>query len=258
MSWSSTMSRIRGKIQGLYYVDYEGIKYPVSKERLILGSGVDERVKGGKKTEYVYDHLRQFFRPGDTVLDVGAYIGTHSIPLALLGGLVHAFEPSPRNAPRLRACCGPLRQIQIHEVALSDHASYVRTQFPDCIGPECPEQYVRYVVYDDYAREARIPDPAFVKMDIEGMETVAFFGMTNLIEKVRPIWHVEYHPESRQWTQYCPGFLPPEKGGYNFDRLTDLGYVVISFSIGFKRVRKMTRQEPYYLIPEEKAEGLAL
>ena len=63
------MSRIRGKIQGVYYVDFEGIKYPVSKDLLIQGSGVDERVKGGKQTEYVYDHLRQFFRPGDTVLD---------------------------------------------------------------------------------------------------------------------------------------------------------------------------------------------
>ena len=36
------MSRIRGKIQGVYYVDFEGIKYPVSKELLIQGSGVDE------------------------------------------------------------------------------------------------------------------------------------------------------------------------------------------------------------------------
>lgn len=184
-------------------MDYDGIQYPFAKEHLFKGSCIDERVKGGKKTEYTIKHLRQFFKPGDTVLDFGAYIGTHSIPPALLGGIVHAFEASPRNAPRLRAFCKPLRQIHVHEVAVSDHAGYVHTQFPDCIGAECPEQDVRYVVYDDYAREAHISSPAFVKMDIEGMETVAFFGMTNLIENIRPIWHIEYHPENQEFTQDC-------------------------------------------------------
>jgi len=40
--------------------------------------------------------LRQIVRPGDTVLDVGANVGTHTIPLAgMVGptGIVHAFEP---------------------------------------------------------------------------------------------------------------------------------------------------------------------
>ena len=70
------------------------------------------------------------------------------------------------------------------------------------------------------------------------METVAFFGMTDLIENIRPIWQIEYHPENREFTQDCPGFLPPEKGGYNFDRLNELGYVIIHTNSGFKKSRK--------------------
>ena len=74
-------------------MDYDGIKYPFAKEHLFKGSCIDERGKGGKKTKYTIEHLRQFFKLGDTVLDFGAYIGTHSISLALLGGIVHALKP---------------------------------------------------------------------------------------------------------------------------------------------------------------------
>lgn len=40
--------------------------------------------------------LQLFLRPGDTVLDVGAHIGSHAIAFAGVvhpGGAVHAFEP---------------------------------------------------------------------------------------------------------------------------------------------------------------------
>jgi hypothetical protein len=49
--------------------------------------------------------VRKFLRPGDYVLDIGANIGTHAIPLAkAVGheGQVIAFEPQPTRRARLQ------------------------------------------------------------------------------------------------------------------------------------------------------------
>ena len=53
----------------------------------------------GEWCEYEIDLLKKYIKPGDTVIDVGANIGTHTIAFArMVGktGKVFAFEPQPR------------------------------------------------------------------------------------------------------------------------------------------------------------------
>src|SRR2546428_12593170 len=47
--------------------------------------------------------LLSVLRPGDRVLDLGAHIGTFSLPAAAAGAQVTAVEASPRNGYLLRA-----------------------------------------------------------------------------------------------------------------------------------------------------------
>lgn len=53
MSWSSIKSKILGTIEGRYDMDYDGIPYPFPEEHLLKGKSVDEKVRGGKKTECI-------------------------------------------------------------------------------------------------------------------------------------------------------------------------------------------------------------
>lgn len=48
--------------------------------------------------QLLVDQLRQFIRPGDTVIDIGAHCGDFTVPLALAAGdsgVVFAWEPNP-------------------------------------------------------------------------------------------------------------------------------------------------------------------
>jgi FkbM family methyltransferase len=63
--------------------------------------------------------------PGDICVDAGANQGDHAVPMATAvgpTGLVHAFEPLPRFAQRLRFLAKTRHlQIRVHKIALSDH-----------------------------------------------------------------------------------------------------------------------------------------
>jgi hypothetical protein len=48
---------------------------------------------------HLFDLLRKFIRPGDKVVDIGAHIGTITLPMSKLvgsNGLVYAFEPQKK------------------------------------------------------------------------------------------------------------------------------------------------------------------
>lgn len=79
--------------------------------------------------EYSESEARLFsalVRPGDTVLDVGANIGAHSVALASFvgpAGRVHAFEPGAETAAFLRAnvALNALEErVLVHQVAVGD------------------------------------------------------------------------------------------------------------------------------------------
>ncbi len=83
-------------------------------------------------------------------------------------------------------------------------------------------------------------DPRFVKMDIEGMESVALLGMEKLIHAVRPVWQIEYHPG-------IGAFIPAGNGGFDFTQFSQAGYRI--FDQDFNRVEKMAAPMNYFLLP---------
>jgi FkbM family methyltransferase len=69
--------------------------------------------------------LRCLLRCGDTVVDVGANVGSHAIPLARTLGAstqVHAFEPHPRVFAYLQAnaALNRLTNLRLYNLALGD------------------------------------------------------------------------------------------------------------------------------------------
>ncbi|MEP6916734.1 MAG: FkbM family methyltransferase [Acidobacteriota bacterium] len=73
---------------------------------------------------------RYFCRPGDTIVEVGANVGTETIGFAdIVGraGRVYAFEPMPSNVEQLRRILtgARLSQVEVVEAAVSDQPGYV-------------------------------------------------------------------------------------------------------------------------------------
>jgi FkbM family methyltransferase len=141
-------------------------------------------------------------RPGDIVVDIGANIGVHSLPMARragqIGATVFAFEAAPDTADRLES--NAIRnEVRLEVVrralgatfgraTLSAAASWdpsdtgVRSLFGD--GPSVCE--VQVVTFDSWAEERRLSRLDLVKVDVEGAEMAVLQGMEGSLARLRP------------------------------------------------------------------------
>jgi FkbM family methyltransferase len=126
--------------------------------------------------------------PGAVVLDLGAHLGTFSLPAAAHGCRVVAFEASPRNAEFLRtsARANGFRDLVVVPVAVSDQPGTVRFrpegawgQISAAWAPGVVEVPARPV--PDVITELGIDRVDLVKLDIEGSEIPAVEGMAPLL-----------------------------------------------------------------------------
>jgi FkbM family methyltransferase len=132
-------------------------------------------------------------KPGDTVLDLGAHIGTFAIPAAKLGARVVAVEGSPRNAAVLRAACeqNHLENVEIVEMVVDskigevefvDLGPYGTISTPDiCSETGYPTIRRLTTTVDD------LPGGPFVwvKVDIEGKEQAVLTGGRGMMKRIR-------------------------------------------------------------------------
>ena len=199
---------------------------------LISGEeNLDQHILSGdlyNRDDHRLDHFFKSIRPGDVLYDIGAYIGTWSIPAAIAGMQVYSIEGFPDNFERAKKNCEPYDNIKLFDVAVSNKKHIIKTKFDDCTGLPPQEREIKYVVLDDFVKENNLPPPDFVKMDIEGMETLALHGMKNIIEKVRPTRLIGYHEGLDVKYEGFPGFVKPEDGGFDFKVFEELDYFIPS------------------------------
>lgn len=138
--------------------------------------------------------------PGDVGLDIGANLGVVSMRLAHrvgAGGMVHAFEPSPRLAPYLAAtiAANPDLGIRHHPVALGQERAILPLHIPAgnagaatlCDGGKGTD-HVEVPVYPltEYAVETGIDRADFIKIDVEGFEAQVLAGATDFLKRLEP------------------------------------------------------------------------
>ena len=176
------------------------------------------------RPDHDMSRLLRFIAPGSVVYDVGAYIGTFAIPMAIEGMEVHAFEGFPDNHLRAVRNCAPFAAITVHLAAVSNHNQVIFTKFNDCTDLPPEPRLISYVILDEYIEEQGLEPPGFVKLDIEGMETLALHGMRNLLEVTRPVWQIGYHVGLSVSYDGYPGFRSVADGGFDFNSFRRLGY----------------------------------
>lgn len=195
----------------------------------------------GEFSEGEVELFRQFVEAGDWVLDIGAHIGSHTVPLAQMvgeSGYVAAFEP--RLSSYLCLCgniaLNSLTNVIPQKVALGREAGLIGvpaidlTQHCNSGGVSLSQlegQRVQMFPLDLIALE-RLD---FVKIDVEGMETDVLAGGEKLIARHRPVLYVENDREEksegllqqlakmgyRAWWHKVPLYNPKNhfQNGYN-------------------------------------------
>lgn len=149
---------------------------------------------------------------GDTIIEVGANIGTETIGYAdIVGkkGQVISFEPVPENLTRLKESIkiSLLKNILVEPIALSDSIGTI-----DFVFPEGSNSGIGHIDYGDDFRPGRKftvdtttldtylinKNIRLLMMDVEGAESMVLRGGVNVIDTTHPVIIVEAHHNKKE------------------------------------------------------------
>lgn len=157
--------------------------------------------------------ILSFLEDDQVAIDGGAFVGTHSIPMARgvgPGGVVHVFEPNKLIYPIL------LENLRNNEVTNVATYPFALSQFPGVLYQQgiSSGEYVNYghnqpsgIPSDDNAESLtaiqidslRLERCDLIKLDLEGMEPNALIGASVTIGKHRPVLYVECTSIENGW-----------------------------------------------------------
>jgi FkbM family methyltransferase len=164
--------------------------------------------------------IKQYVTTGDTAYDIGANMGYVSLSLAKRvgpSGHVIAFEPVPRNVELLRMNIdnNQLLNVQVLDVAASDRRGEAVIRISDNLSTasliwhkndaSAVELNIKTVAIDDLVEAAGLPQPKFVKIDVEGAEGLALLGMSRTLAAAMPVVFIESSEAGREttWPLFC-------------------------------------------------------
>jgi FkbM family methyltransferase len=145
--------------------------------------------------------LKTFVKPTDICWDIGANAGTYTLHLSRLATQVFAFEPVPHNFDILRDVTKHARLTNVvsRSLALSDKVGRARMAVPvegfyggfylasfDTAGALDVETSTI-----DALIAQGVPEPDFIKCDVEGVEDLVLDGAREFLGRRHPIWLLE-------------------------------------------------------------------
>jgi FkbM family methyltransferase len=161
----------------------------------------------GEWAQLELDIVANLVRPGDTVLDVGAFIGTHTLAFAKMvgkAGYVHSFEPRQaiRRLLLSNVDLNKLESVRVYDCALGSGNSEVNilaldTQTQQNFGGLAIEEVLASeTVLTETILIRRLDDFTFerldfIKIDAEGMEAEVIRGATQTLATHRPVLFAE-------------------------------------------------------------------
>ena len=147
------------------------------------------------------------------VYDIGANIGVHTVAVATTGAKIFAFEPQHQNFQLLKLNAKGLENVVAFQLAVGDKNTTTTVHKIDLSKPgnfgavtitSDGLQQVSVVSLDTFD----IPDPNFIKIDVEGSELLVLKGCEQKIKRSLPCIMYEAHEtknfaEIYQFLQSC-------------------------------------------------------
>jgi FkbM family methyltransferase len=159
----------------------------------------------GLSLDHVYEPLetllvQNYVKPGQVVLDIGANIGYYTLIFANLvgtAGRVYAFEPDPYSFETLKrnVTINGYRNVILEQKAVSNQNAQVRLGLDNfnnldhriiSVDDKRRSVNVDVVRLDDYFLGGQ-ESVDFIKMDIQGAEGLALYGMQSLLARSRAV-----------------------------------------------------------------------
>jgi FkbM family methyltransferase len=143
-------------------------------------------------------------RPGDIVLDIGAHIGSFTIPLARAvwpDGVVVAFEPNDFTSEVLEINVelnDLSRVVEVEHIALSDTQRVFTIDTPrsntgasHLTLEEADESSITTSTLSDWFATTHLETLDFIKVDVEGMEMQVLAGGREILDRFTPTMLIE-------------------------------------------------------------------
>lgn len=139
-------------------------------------------------------YVLPIIKEGDTVMDVGAFIGDHTIAYAKKAGVsgrVIAFEPNHESFECLKFNMKEFENAELRKEALSDEVCRVRiNEVEENAGRanvEKSKKGIKCVTIDSL----NLDKLDFIKIDAEGFEHKILKGAEETIKRLKPIMLIE-------------------------------------------------------------------
>jgi FkbM family methyltransferase len=149
-----------------------------------------QQVAAGHVHDHTWRLVTRWVRSGDVFFDLGANIGTMSIPVAVRGATVHAFELLQENATLLAEAAqrNRLENISIVIGAVWNESTCLPIAGHSAWGNvvSSSRTWSAAISLDDYVVKRHIGRVDFLKIDVEGAEKQAILGARRLLERHRP------------------------------------------------------------------------
>ena len=149
-------------------------------------------------SDYIFDEMPQYFlhgfmpKPGDILIDGGAFDGSTGAMFKKFGCEVYSFELDSKNFERAKDRANRDEFI-VENFGLGEHSKQVE-YFPNNYGSAVGNYYVsedqkrtaQLISIDEYVQAKNLPRIDFVKLDIEGSELATLKGAALSIARWKP------------------------------------------------------------------------